>query len=96
MIVAERQVDIEADLVAGDVDIPAREESKYNMIPIGIMVVKDSAADEVVDVNFSLRGDDSSEVHYLKINQFYPFAVSKVYKTGTDAGEKIMIYGLVN
>lgn len=95
---AEKVVNIREELVSGDVDFSVlrNSSSKYNMIPIGIMVSKDSATDEVVDVTFSLRGDQSSEKHYLKINEFYPFAVDKIYQTGTDAATDIYIYGLIN
>ncbi len=90
--------DITADLLSGDVSVKTKlngGDNTYNMIPCGIMVVKDSAADEVTEVKVGLRGGGEGVVLYLKINVLYPIPVDKVFKTGSTT-ETIVIFGHIN
>ena len=89
--------DITTDLVSGDIIVSTKiqtsGEGKYAFIPTGIMVVKNSATDEVAPVKCQLRGGGEM-VLYLKINEPYPLAVEKIYDTGS-TNESIVLLGVI-
>ena len=95
----EKFVDITTDLASGDVSIEdqlaTRSNSDYNMIPMGVMITKNSASDEVQPLRCKLRGGDNDVTMYLKINEIYPLAVDKVYKNGSST-ETIILLGVNN
>jgi len=92
-------VSIQSALTSGDVSIQEKLDSEpnsdYNLIPTGVIITKDSAADAVEPLVFRLRGGDNQITMYLKINEIYELAVDKVFKNGSST-EDIIILGEIN
>jgi len=91
----EKAVNIKTDLTSGDVSIKDKKDSeitsKYALIPRGIMIGKDTAADDVETVRVLLIGGHGELTFYLKVNVVYPLRVTKVFKADSTTADIFLL-----